>query len=128
MDIDFEKQTITIIRNRTRHGTGTTKTKNSARKIKVGKNGIDQLIRYQKGIKENLLSFGKKLKDEDYVFLLLESMLPMPLTTLHKGFKRIVQRAFSQVLTRYYINERRCTREADWETTPEMIYTTYGIY
>lgn len=90
-DIDFETQTISIImRNRTRYGTGSTKTKNSERKIRVGKDVIDQLNHYQKVLKEKLLSFGEKLEDEDYVFHSLESMIPIPLTTLHKGFKRII--------------------------------------
>ncbi|AHN22056.1 tyrosine-type recombinase/integrase [Lysinibacillus varians] len=137
LDIDFEKQAINIIRNRTIHGTGTTKTKNSERKIKVGKNVIDQLIRYQKVIKENLLSYGKKLEDEDYVFLSLESMIPMPLTTLHKGFKRIVKRAGLKECTIHSLRHSHATILMNdgvpvraiaerLGNTPEMIYTTYG--
>lgn len=136
-DIDFETQTISIMRNRTRYGTGSTKTKNSERKIKVGKNVIDQLSRYQKVIKEKLLSFGKKLEDEDYVFHSLESMIPMPLTTLHKGFKRIIQRAGLKECTIHSLRHSHATILMNdgvpvraiaerLGNTPEMIYTTYG--
>ena len=136
-DIDFEKQTINIIRNRTTHGTGTTKTKNSERKIKVGMNVIDQLTRYQKVIKEKLLSFGKKLEVEDYVFHSLESMIPIPLTTLHKGFKRIVQRAGLKECTIHSLRHSHATILMNdgvpvraiaerLGNSPEMIYTTYG--
>ncbi|WP_354472763.1 tyrosine-type recombinase/integrase [Lysinibacillus parviboronicapiens] len=125
------------MRNRTKHGTGTTKTKNSERKIKIGINVIEQLIRYQKGIKEKLLSFGKKLEVEDYVFLSLESMIPMPLTTLHKGFKRIVQRAGLKECTIHSLRHSHATILMNDSVpvraiaerlgnTPEMIYTTYG--
>lgn len=136
-DIDFEAQTISINRNRTKFGTGTTKTKNSERKIKVGKNVIEQLNRYQKVIKEKLLTFGKKLEDKIFVFHSLESMIPMPLTTLHKGFKRIVQRAGLKECTIHSLRHSHATIlmndgvpvKAIAErlgNTPEMIHTTYG--
>lgn len=92
-ELNFETQTVNIIRNRTRFGTGTTKTKNSERKIKVGKNVTDQLHRYRLVVKEQMLSEGRKLEDEDYVFLSLVSLIPMPVTTLQKGFNRIIERA-----------------------------------
>ncbi|WP_144787865.1 tyrosine-type recombinase/integrase [Lysinibacillus fusiformis] len=136
-DVDFEAQTISINRNRTKYGTGTTKTKNSERKIKVGKTVIDQLNRYQKVIKEKLLTFGKKLEHKDFVFHSLESMIPMPLTTLQKGFKRIVQRAGLKECTIHSLRHSHATIlmndgvpvKAIAErlgNTPEMIYTTYG--
>ena len=92
-ELNFETQTVNIIRNRTRFGTGTTKTKNSERKIKVGKNVTDQLHRYRLVVKEQMLSEGRKLEDEDYVFLSLVSLIPMPVTTLQKGFNRIIESA-----------------------------------
>lgn len=136
-NIDFEKQTIYIIHNRTKHGSGTTKTKNSERKIKVGSNVIEQLQRYQKVIKEKLLSLGEKIKEDDFVFLSLESMIPMPLTTLHKGFKRIIKRARLKECTIHSLRHSHATIlmndgvpvKAIAErlgNTPEMIYTTYG--
>lgn len=136
-DIDFETQTISIMRNRTRYGTGSTKTKNSERKIKVGTNVFDQLNRYQKVIKEKLLSYGKKLEDDDYVFHSLESMIPMPLTTLHKGFKRIIQRAGLKECTLHSLRHSHATILMNdgvpvraiaerLGNTPEMIHTTYG--
>lgn len=136
-DIDFETHTISIIRNRTNHGTGSTKTKNSERKIKVGKNVVDQLNRYQKVIKEKLLSYGRKLEEDDYVFHSLESMMPIPLTTLYKGFKRIVKRAGLKECTIHSLRHSHATIlmndgvpvKAIAErlgNTPEMIHTTYG--
>ncbi|MET4562706.1 integrase [Lysinibacillus parviboronicapiens] len=84
-----------------------------------------------------MLSFGKKLEVEDYVFLSLESMIPMPLTTLHKGFKRIVQRAGLKECTIHSLRHSHATILMNDSVpvraiaerlgnTPEMIYTTYG--
>ena len=136
-DIDFETQTISIMRNRTRYGTGSTKTKNSERKIKVGKNVMDQLNCYRKVTKEKLLSYGRKLEENDFVFHSFESMAPMPLTTLHKGFKRIIKRAGLKECTLHSLRHSHATILMNdgvpvraiaerLGNTPEMIHTTYG--
>lgn len=136
-DLNFEAQTVNIIRNRTRFGTGTTKTKNSERKIKVGKNVTNQLHRYQLVVKEQMLSHGRKLEDEDYVFLSLESLIPMPPTTLQKGFTRIIQRSGLGKATLHSLRHSHATILMNdgvpvraiaerLGNTPEMIHTTYG--
>ncbi len=64
-------------------------------------------------------------------------MIPMPLTTLQKGFKRIVQRAGLKECTIHSLRHSHATIlmndgvpvKAIAErlgNTPEMIYTTYG--
>ena len=136
-DLDLEAQTVNIIRNRTRFGTGTTKTKNSERKIKIGKNVTEQLIRYRIVIKKQMLSQGRKLEDEDYIFLSLESLIPMPVTTLHKGYNRIIERAGLKDCTLHMLRHSHATILMNngvpvraiaerLGNTPEMIHTTYG--
>ncbi|MFJ7699963.1 tyrosine-type recombinase/integrase [Lysinibacillus fusiformis] len=84
-----------------------------------------------------MTNFRKKLEDKDFVFHSLESMIPMPLTTLQKGFKRIVQRAGLKECTIHSLRHSHATIlmndgvpvKAIAErlgNTPEMIYTTYG--
>lgn len=136
-DVNFEDKTVNIIRNRTRFGTGTTKTKNSERKIKVGGNVTDQLYRYQLVVKEKMLSEGRKLEDEDYVFLSLESLIPMPPTTLQKGFTRIIKRSGLNKTTLHSLRHSHATILMNdgvpvraiaerLGNTPEIIHTTYG--
>lgn len=78
-------------------------------KIKLGKNVTDQLHRYQLVVKEQMLSQGRKLEDEDYVFLSLESLIPMPVTTLQKGFNRIVDRAGLKGFTLHSLKHSHAT-------------------
>ncbi len=136
-DLDLEAQTVNIIRNRTRFGTGTTKTKNSERKIKIVKNVTEQLIRYRIVINKQMLTQGRKLEDEDYIFLSLESLIPMPVTTLHKGYNRITERAGLKDCTLHMLRHSHATFLMNngvpvraiaerLGNTPEMIHTTYG--
>ena len=113
-DLNFEAQTVNIIRNRTRFGTGTTKTKNSERKIKVGKNVTDQLLRYRLVVKEQMLSQGRKLEDEDYVFLSLfgkfnsDASYHTPKRFQSNCRTGRIERLYpplAQTLTRHYLNE-----------------------
>lgn len=118
-EVNFEERTVNIIRNRTKFGTGTTKTKNSVRRIKVGINVIEQLRHYQLVVKEKMFSEGRKLEDEDYVFLSLESLIPMPTTTLHS-----LRHSHATILMNDGVPVKAIAERLG--NTPEMIYTTYG--
>ena len=110
-----------------------TKTQNSECKIKVEKNVMGQLLRYRLVVKKQMLLQGRKLEDDVYVFLSLESLIPMPVTTLQKGFNRIVERAglkdctlhsHATILMNDGVPVRAIAERLG--NTPEMIHTTDG--
>jgi integrase len=98
---------------------------------------MDQLLRYRLVVKKQMLLQGRKLEVEDYVFLSLESLIPMPVTTLQKGFNRIVERAGLKDCTLHSLRHSHATILMNdgvpvraiaerLGNTPEMIHTTYG--
>lgn len=68
-NIDFEKNTITIERTRDEKGVRTPKTKNSYRTILVDPLVMQQLKQYKTWCKQLMLSYGKTLKDDSFVFI-----------------------------------------------------------
>jgi len=68
-NIDFQNKTLTVERNRGNYGTGTPKTKNSYRTIKIDDTLIDQLRIYKKWSKEKLLTNGLILTEECFIFI-----------------------------------------------------------
>lgn len=69
-NVDFKKKTITIERTRDDKSTRSPKTKNSYRTIFVDDALIQQLEVYQKWCKKMLLTFGKTLKEDSFIFVL----------------------------------------------------------
>lgn len=68
-DIDFKNNTISIKRTRDNYGARTPKTKNSYRTIKIEPFVMKDLESYQKWCKKVMLTQGKKLASEDFVFI-----------------------------------------------------------
>ncbi|NBJ71010.1 MULTISPECIES: site-specific integrase [Clostridia] len=69
LNIDFKNETVTVEHTRDKLGIRPPKTKNSYRTIKVDKEVIGQLKKYRKWCAEVKLSLGKKLKENDLVFI-----------------------------------------------------------
>lgn len=136
-DIDFENRTISIARNRGEFGLGSTKTVNSERTIKVDELLIQHLRAYQKTLKPVLLSFGKKLKEDSFVFLSIQSGEPLTAWSLSHFFNKTIQGAGLPKTTIHGLRHTHCTIllnngipvKAIAErlgNTPEMIHTIYG--
>ena len=68
-NINFQNKTLTVERNRGNYGTGTPKTKNSYRTIKIDDTLIDQLRIYKKWSKEKLLANRLILTEESFIFI-----------------------------------------------------------
>lgn len=89
-DIDFTNNILTIQRTRDYLGTRPTKSHNSMRKIDVGNYLISYLEKYKVWSMEKLLSDGRKLINNDFVFINEYSLEP-----ISRSFpNNILERAF----------------------------------
>lgn len=68
-NVNFTDNTIQIERTRDQFGARTPKTANSYRKIKVDTFVMDELKKYKLWCKKILLETGRKLTEDDYVFI-----------------------------------------------------------
>ncbi|MFL1998543.1 tyrosine-type recombinase/integrase [Lysinibacillus irui] len=76
-DIDFETGVITIQRTRDYHGTRTTKSWNSMRKIDVGNHLLGYLDKYKTWSKKKYLVHGRKLTNDEFVFINEHTLAPI---------------------------------------------------
>lgn len=136
-DIDFTNNTITIERSRGNLGVGKTKTKNSIRTIRVDHDVMSQLERYKKWCKEQLLSFGQKLKDDTFVFISQYTVEPIAQSLTSVVVRRIIQRTKLPKVTMHGLRHTHATILLKEKipvkviaerlgNTPQMIHTVYG--
>ncbi|WP_107838077.1 tyrosine-type recombinase/integrase [Metasolibacillus meyeri] len=136
-DINFKYNTINIIRTRSKAGTGSTKTLNSERTIKVDELVIAQLKSYQMTMKELLLSYGRKHQESNFVFLSMFSGEPLESGALEHPIKRIIKKTKLPYCTVHSLRHTHATilmnngfpikAIADrLGNTPQRIHTVYG--
>ncbi|MFJ7954032.1 tyrosine-type recombinase/integrase [Lysinibacillus sp. NPDC096418] len=136
-NIDFDNNKITIERTRNYAGTGKPKTKNSYRSIQVDKSVIDQLATYKTWCKSLLLSIGKKLNADTFVFLSEQTNEPIHPTNTAAVMLRIVQRANLPKVTIHGLRHTHATILLNdglpvkviadrLGNTPRMIHTVYA--
>lgn len=138
-NIDMVNRTITIERTRDNKGVRPPKTKNSYRTIDIDESVIDQLKKYKTWCKKTLLSFGRYLKEDDYVFISYQSGKPLSDNTFNNaldraiekiGIKRITPHGLRHTHATILLNdkENRSTVEdvaARLGDTPQEIHKTY---
>lgn len=137
-NINLEKNTITIERSRDTLGTHTPKTKNSYRTIIVDEELMAQFKSYRLWCKELLLSEGKKITDNTFVFISRHTAEPISADTARMVLERIVQRTnINNNITLHGLRHTHATillnREVNVKliserlgNTPEMIHKVYG--
>ena len=91
-NIDFEAKTLTVERTRDNKGVRTPKTKNSYRTILIDNALAKQLITYKKWCKETMLSFGKRLSEDDFVFISYQTGKPITDNTIKYAIERIIKK------------------------------------
>ncbi|MEG7381983.1 site-specific integrase [Bacillus subtilis] len=91
-DIDFENMTVSVNRTRDANGVRSPKTKNSYRTIKVIEELITQLTVYRKWCKELMLSFGKHLSEDDFIFINKSTMNPVIHTLIRYAIDRVTKK------------------------------------
>lgn len=138
-NIDMENQTITIERTRDNKGVRPPKTKNSYRTIDLDESVIEQLKKYKTWCKKTLLSFGRHLKEDDYVFISYQKGKPLSENTFNSALDRVIKKIGIKRITPHGLrhthatvllndNENRSTIEdvaARLGNTPQEIHKTY---
>jgi integrase len=108
-DIDFENQKLTVDRTRDRKGKRPPKTINSYRTIDIDKSVIDQLSKYRTWCKETKLSFGKHLKNNDFIFISYQTGEPLSDNTINKAIDRVVEKGNIKRITPHGLRHTHAT-------------------
>lgn len=136
-NINFEDKTLTVERTRDNDGARTPKTRNSYRTILIDETLITHLKAYKTWCKETMLSFGKHIKEEDFVFIsyqtgneISENLLEYTMNLIAKktGCKRITPHGLRHTHATILIGQRIPVKViADrLGNTPQMILDIYG--
>lgn len=136
-NIDFDNQTITIERTRDDKTINSPKTKSSHRKILIDDVVIKQLETYMSWCKKTLLRFGKKLKDDTFVFISIYGAVPIFPRKANDILNRTIERTKLHKITVHGLRHTHATillnRGLEVKliaerlgNSTEMIYKVYG--
>ncbi|MBO1513222.1 site-specific integrase [Metabacillus bambusae] len=136
-NINFEEKTLTVERTRDNKGTREPKTDNSYRTILIDDALIKQLKKYKKWCRELLISFGRYLSEDDYVFLSYQTGKPVTDNTTKYSFDRIVKKTGIKRITPHGLRHSHATILIGQRipvkviadrlgNTPQMILDIYG--
>ncbi|MCP1459386.1 site-specific integrase [Bacillus velezensis] len=136
-DINFEDMTVSVSRTRDTKGVRPPKTKNSYRTIKVIGELMNQLKVYRKWCRELMLSFGKRLSEDDFIFINKSSGNPVSHSILKSAIDRVTKKENLKRITVHGLRHTHATILVGKRipvkviserlgNTPEMILTIYG--
>lgn len=136
-NIDFEAKTLTVERTRDNKGVRTPKTKNSYRTILINDEMIKILKDYKKWCKEIKLSFGNRLKEDDFIFISYQTGQPVTDNTLKYSMERISKKTGVKLITPHGLRHTHATILIGQRipvkviadrlgNTPQMILDIYG--
>jgi integrase len=136
-NVDFEKKTVIVERTRDKNGARPPKTKNSYRTILIDDSLIHQLKLYRTWCKQTMLSFGKHLSCDDYIFISYQSGKPTGSNTVKYSFDRIAKKAGLKRITPHGLRHTHATILIAQRipvkviadrlgNTPQMILDLYG--
>ncbi len=108
-DIDFENQKLTVDRTRDRKGERPPKTINSYRTIDIDESVINQLSKYRTWCKETKLSFGKRLKHNDFIFISYQTGEPLSDNTINNALDRVVEKGNIKRITPHGLRHTHAT-------------------
>lgn len=90
-NVNFKKQTIKIERTRDQDGARSPKTLNSYRTIYVDNTTLAQLKKYRAWCKEKKLSYGKRLDENDFVFISQLGANPVSQMTINNALNKVIK-------------------------------------
>jgi integrase len=136
-NVDFEDKIVTVERTRDNKGVRTPKTKNSYRTIIIDDLLIEQLKLYRTWCKQTILSFGRHLSDDDFIFISYQSGTPLTDNTIKYSMERIAQKGGLKQITPHGLRHTHATILISKKqpvnviadrlgNTPQMIWETYG--
>lgn len=136
-DIDFEGNTLSVKRTRDNKGVRSPKTKRSYRTILINEELIKQLKVYLKWCKEIKLSYGKRLKEDDFIFISYQSGSPITENTIMYSMRRVSKEANLKSISPHGLRHTHATILISQRipvkviadrlgNTPQMILDIYG--
>lgn len=136
-NIDFKKRTIKIERTRDQDGTRSPKTSNSYRTIHVDDTTLNPLKKYRAWCKEKLLSYGKHLDEQDFVFISYTRANPVSQMTINNALDKVIEKTGIKRITAHGLRHTHATillnKKVSVATvakrlgnTAEEIHRTYG--
>lgn len=136
-DFKPENHTLKVSRTRDNKGVRTPKTKRSYRQIEIDPNVTKQLLIYKKWCKELLLSFGKKLSEDDFIFISYQTGAPITDNLLKYSMERVAIRNNLKQITPHGLRHTHATILISQKqpvtaiaerlgNTPQMIWDVYA--
>lgn len=136
-DINFEEKTLSVKRTRDNKGVRSPKTKRSSRTILINEELIKQLKVYRTWCKEIKLSFGLRLKKDDYIFISYQSGFPITENTIMYAMRRISKETNLKTISPHGLRHTHATILISQRipvkviadrlgNTPQMILDIYG--
>ncbi|MGP4038368.1 tyrosine-type recombinase/integrase [Gracilibacillus sp. D59] len=136
-NVNFEAKTITVERTRDTKGVRAPKTRNSYRTILIDDDVLSQLERYKVWCKKTKLSYGKQLKESDFVFTSPQSGEGISVSAVLYGLRRAIKKAKIKSITIHGLRHTHATLLISQRipvkviaerlgNTPQMIYEIYG--
>nr|GGG85089.1 site-specific integrase [Virgibacillus oceani] len=108
-NIDMDNRKLTVERTRDHKGVRPPKTKNSYRTIDLDEPAIDQLKKYKTWCKKILLSFGRHLKEDDYIFISYQTGKPLSDNTINNALDRVTKRTGIKRITPHGLRHTHAT-------------------
>ncbi|WP_117170601.1 site-specific integrase [Paraliobacillus sediminis] len=108
-NIDIKEKTLTVERTRDNKGARTPKTNNSYRTISIDDKLINQLQLYKTWCKETKLSFGKKLKNDDYIFISFQTGEAYTDSSILYALRRCIKRTDINAITPHGLRHTHAT-------------------
>lgn len=136
-NVDFKENTVTVERTRDNKGVRTPKTNNSYRTIMIDDQLINQLKLYRTWCKQTMLSFGKHLADDDFIFISYQTGNPVTDNTVKYSMERIAKKGGLKKITPHGLRHTHATILISQKqpvnviaerlgNTPQMIWDIYG--
>lgn len=124
-NIDFEAKTLTVERTRDANGFRSPKTKNSYRTIPVDDIVMNQLKRYKAWCKEKLFSYGKHLKDEDFVYISIRGN-PIAPNSINRNLSRLIEKGNLKKISIHGLRHTHATILLNQGVSPNIIAERLG--
>lgn len=136
-DIDFKNKTLSVERTRDNLSVRTPKTKNSYRTILIDPLLLTHLKSYKTWCKETMLSFGKHLEDDDFIFISYQTGKPISVNLIEYTMNRITKKTGCKRITAHGLRHTHATILIGQRipvkviadrlgNTPQMILDIYG--
>ncbi|WP_153464814.1 tyrosine-type recombinase/integrase [Sediminibacillus terrae] len=108
-NIDFKEKTLTVERTRDNKGVRSPKTNNSYRTISIDDKLINQLQLYKTWCKETKLSFGRKLRQDDFIFISFQTGKEYTDASILYALRRCIKRTGISSITPHGLRHTHAT-------------------